>query len=365
MPTMGELARQDEYPPEWLARPAVPMPLGYQPPVEAGGSYPRSAMGGLAAPPANPATPPEWWDQGVRKAASAAANIPRKAFEASETMRLGGVYDPEPVIEAASLAMTGGLPFAQRGPQMSVASRNAFLYNPPSKSPRAFHEDYKTGARADATGRLTHDIESNLLNARYVAGRRMVGGPDEPLTPADVVAAATEATGRGPQAVAAREIGGDAGRFVVERDRRSGNILGRQILYDPSLTPTAGGRVIAHEFGHAIDELAGTIPTAGLNTELRRVYNTLNTGEERTRKLMGPERQHYRGEDVPRELMAEAIRAYMADPNYLKSVAPETATAIRRAVNANPQLAKIIQFNMLVVAPMGGLAAQDSYNNRQ
>jgi hypothetical protein len=32
--------------------------------------------------------------------------------------------------------------------------------------------------------------------------------------------------------------------------------------------------------------------------------------------------------------MAEAIRAYMADPNYLKTVAPKTAAAIRAAVNA-------------------------------
>jgi hypothetical protein len=43
--------------------------------------------------------------------------------------------------------------------------------------------------------------------------------------------------------------------------------------------------------------------------------------------------------------MAEAIRAYMADPNHLKTVAPGTAKRIREHVNANPRLAPSIQFN--------------------
>ena len=53
--------------------------------------------------------------------------------------------------------------------------------------------------------------------------------------------------------------------------------------------------------------------------------------------------------------MVEAVRAYMADPNYLKTVAPKTAAAIRAAVNTHPQLSKIIQFNSL--AGVLGVAA--------
>jgi hypothetical protein len=49
--------------------------------------------------------------------------------------------------------------------------------------------------------------------------------------------------------------------------------------------------------------------------------------------------------------MAEAIRAYIQDPNYLKTVAPKTAAAIRKAVNGNPRLSKAIQFNSLGEAP--------------
>jgi hypothetical protein len=46
----------------------------------------------------------------------------------------------------------------------------------------------------------------------------------------------------------------------------------------------------------------------------------------------------------------------MADPNYLKTVAPKTAAAIRAAVNAHPTLSKIIQFNSIAgLAAMNGI----------
>ncbi|KQS79043.1 hypothetical protein ASG25_10680 [Rhizobium sp. Leaf384] len=48
--------------------------------------------------------------------------------------------------------------------------------------------------------------------------------------------------------------------------------------------------------------------------------------------------------------MTEAIRAYMADPNYIKTVAPETASRIRQCVNDNPRLRDIIQFNSVGAA---------------
>src|SRR5262249_19701760 len=106
-------------------------------------------------------------------------------------------------------------------------------------------------------------------------------------------------------------------------------------------SPVQAERVIAHELGHIIDDMAGSIPTAGLNTELRQIYNTLNTGQERTRHLTGPQHFGYGEADVPKELMADAIRAYLADPNYLKTVAPKTAARIREWANPRPTLSKI------------------------
>jgi hypothetical protein len=44
-----------------------------------------------------------------------------------------------------------------------------------------------------------------------------------------------------------------------------------------NLAPATKNNVIAHEFGHAIDDLAGDIDTEPLMGELRRVYNTLSS----------------------------------------------------------------------------------------
>lgn len=49
--------------------------------------------------------------------------------------------------------------------------------------------------------------------------------------------------------------------------------------------------------------------------------------------------------------MAEAIRAYLANPNYLKTVAPDVAARIRSSVNANPELSPHIQFNANGASP--------------
>jgi hypothetical protein len=212
--------------------------------------------------------------------------------------------------------------------QNPFASKSARLYNPPDKPQIPIEVPYPRGVPVDATGRITHDPEGRQLVARYVAGRRMVAGRDEPLAPTEVVAAATQTLGRHPEAVAASQIGGDAGRFVATTDRRSGRVR-HDILWNRGLAPAQAEKVVAHETGHLISAKVGEIPTEGLHDELRQLYNTLNTGQERTRHLTGPQHLGYSGADVPKEYMAEAIRAYLANPNYIKTVAqkprPESA----------------------------------------
>jgi hypothetical protein len=109
----------------------------------------------------------------------------------------------------------------------------------------------------------------------------------------------------------------------------------------------------AHQLGHIIDRVAGPIPTDGLEDELQAVYDTLNNPNRTSNQQKPapdarpflPEHRGFTGEAVAREYIAEAIRAYLTDPNYLKTVAPRTAAAIRAAVNPNPRLNNIIQFN--------------------
>ncbi len=58
-----------------------------------------------------------------------------------------------------------------------------------------------------------------------------------------------------------------------------------------------------------------------------------------------PESFGCHGREAEAELMAEAFRAYMLNPNYMKTVAPDTAARIRNAVNPHPRLKYVIQFN--------------------
>jgi hypothetical protein len=110
------------------------------------------------------------------------------------------------------------------------------------------------------------------------------------------------------------------------------------------LTPAEYDKVAAHEIGHVIDQLVGEIPTDRLNGQLRRVYNDLNNPQSYG-KPFGPEQHGYGKSGVPRELWAEAVRAYMSDPNYLKSVAPDVAERVRAYVNRNPRINRVVQFN--------------------
>jgi len=167
--------------------------------------------------------------------------------------------------------------------------------------------------------------------------------------------------------------GKELGRITHDgRSERPTQVTIRKGLPDHVYRRTQG-----HEIGHIIDKWAGEIPLKNLEgksrareirRELELVYHQLSDGSFRrlqdnvARKYMTLPQESfgYSKEEAPRELMAEAIRAYMADPNYFKTVAPLTAALIRKAVNGNPRVSHIIQFNGLGpmalatgTAPMG------------
>jgi hypothetical protein len=152
----------------------------------------------------------------------------------------------------------------------SLASKSPMMYNPPVKSPRPFELDYPSGAPADAAGRLTADIEGRPLGARFVVGRRVVGGDDQALAPAEFNALAEATTGRAAQTVPARQT--DFGRTLLSVG--SGRPIGIEVR--AGMQPDEAAMVYAHELGHAIDQTAGQIPTKGLSNELKGIYNTLN-----------------------------------------------------------------------------------------
>lgn len=261
---------------------------------------------------------------------------------------------------AASPALLGNAPVSRLPaglkPPKTLVSKSAKMYDPPSKPQRPISADYPNGAPVDEQGRITHDIEGRPLTARWVAGRRdLVSGAgrgDEQAFPAaelDALAKAT--TGRG---IAFRPPGGmrpDVGHTAI--DPRTGVPL--SVSVSRGLPVADQARVATHELGHVVNATAGKMPVSGLMDELKPLYNSLNN-PNRTRdgtdaaswgKPFTPESQGYSKKDAPLEYVAEAFRAYMTDPNYIKTVAPKTAKRIRDYVNAHPELSKIIQFNAI------------------
>jgi hypothetical protein len=108
--------------------------------------------------------------------------------------------------------------------------------------------------------------------------------------------------------------------------------------------------VIAHEFGHAIDHLAGYLSETLTDDEMKElsfVYGHLKHGQTKSGYPFQPENFGYPRKLINSELVAEGFRAYMTDPNYFKTEAPKAAARFRAAVNENPYLRHAIQLNSL------------------
>jgi hypothetical protein len=190
----------------------------------------------------------------------------------------------------------------------------------------------------------------------------MVGGDDRALPLEEYDALTKEGTGKFAQTVAPSQIGGSAGAVALNRYGAP-----TDLYLSNQLTADELPNVHAHELSHVVDALAGNISDKGLMRELRDVYNTLNNPKrtpdgaeaDPATKPVTPQDFGYEHEDVGREYIVEAIRAYLTNPNYLKTVAPRTAAAIRNAVNANPGLSKIILFNSVAAPIAAGANDQD------
>jgi len=237
------------------------------------------------------------------------------------------------------------------------------MFNPPAKEQRPFTEDYPDSA--GTRGRLLVDIEGRPLDATFIAGRRRLGGVDRTLSPADIKAAIRQ-LGIRYGTVPARSLPENAGGQFVGFELQSRPH--GYIFVNRNLPLSERKLTTAHEFGHAIDFFANEFSkklTQQEITELRAVYGTLKSGLEQYHFFWQPEEYGYEPNQVNRELVAEGLRAYMANPNYFKTVAPKTAAKIRAEVNANPHLKSAIQFNSLAAAALIGAGVRDQNDDNQ
>ena len=229
---------------------------------------------------------------------------------------------------------------------------------------RSFIDDYPSTSSGNVGRKLTTDIEGNPLAAQHIAGRRIWGGSDEALSNGAIEDVSRQLGASIRQATPSDNIGRDLGRYVSGSDA-SGNSL-RQILLSGKLSGQEVPHVLAHEVGHLIDDLTfgRMIPTKGIKKEGAQVYSDLNSSAYVPKGKIGatPETFKYSGSDIPAEINAESIRAYMQNPNYMKTVAPNMAKRIREFVNNNPNLNKTIQFNS---AAGSGLIAADGFRENK
>lgn len=239
---------------------------------------------------------------------------------------------------------------------------NGKIVDPDAVPQRGFNVDYPQTAKSDASGRLTHDIDGNALSSTAnIAGRRVVGGLDQRISDAGIRNTAEE-LGATSRTARRGEIGSDLGRLVTGRGR-DGEVQ-NEILLKKGLSERDAPFVFTHETGHLIDGKAygGRIPSDGIVNHLRKLYSDANSALAVKPGQIGatPEAMGYVGQKADDELMAEAIRMYMRDPNYMKTNYPEVSKRIRLHVNQNQNLKDVIQFNSA-----GGAATGVGYDANQ
>jgi len=242
---------------------------------------------------------------------------------------------------------------------------NPSTYTPPAMPPRPIEADYPKGTPLNDQGNLSKTIEGRPLTAQVVAGRSAVGNdgiyPDRGIDPQTLKRIGTEAGSASFLETTPRSLGKSVGILKNIRNPVTGkreNII--SVRND--LSPEGGNNVRAHEIAHLFDFMVGKLPVPSkgpVRDEMHQVYHHLTTGAspkpggEAKYNLQTPEAFGYSGEKADRELAAESIRAYMANPNYLKSIAPKTAFLIRKTFNNHPHLSKFIQFNSALFALLG------------
>jgi len=266
--------------------------------------------------------------------------------------------------------MTGPQPDAD-----ALEQRRGYALPIPSRSPRTFSEDYRPSewdherrTATDAEGRLLRDMEGRRLRAEYVVGRRHRDGRDVGLQPHEVIDVTTKLLGASPRFLSEdqlRERWPRTANPPVGETLRNFPGWPSSVNLDARLDPSARHITAGHELGHVIG-LTRDFVTNDIEDELRSLYNTINN-RRRTpdgsdaasgSPAVTPETFGYRDPYYARhEYIAEAIRAYMTDPNFVKTAAPNVAAAIRRAVNTNPRLNRTIQFNSLEFPRHAGLEA--------
>jgi len=284
--------------------------------------------------------------------------------------------------------------------QQGIAARARTAYDLPLET-RPLEADfprskYPNGPPLDSFGRPSIDPEGNSIVASIAAfGRRLDNGATEQIEESTADEYIDGFTTYPQQALPreGRHLNGNDGSLLFAdtgrqqavpwiRDRPTARPY---VAYADDLAEDSPRlfNVLVEELAHAIDLRAGRAPTVHqfnrrqwgispgrladdatqeeveLYAGFLRVYNQMKNprllAERRgdpippellllDRNSWAPGDDRYPKVDWDRELVANAISAYMINANWLKNHYPEVARAIRRAVNNNPRLRYYFQF---------------------
>jgi len=236
------------------------------------------------------------------------------------------------------------------------------MFDFPNMPQRPRSADYPGYSGNDQPGqRLYRTIDGNPIQPdSRIVGRGTAGGRDLALDPAGYDAIAQASTGRPIETVSSLQW--PNGQFAVTYRNADGTP--RLIEIADDVAAASIDYLRAHENGHALDFFTAPsgreIPSLDVEKQLRRIYND---GNNTDRSMVGreafigyskpppvgivsPETRGYLPGHVEAELWAEAARAYLSNPNYIKSVAPEVAAILREAVNNHPVLSRALTLNV-------------------
>jgi hypothetical protein len=254
-------------------------------------------------------------------------------------------------------------------------------------SSRAFSEDYSPGSVSGKVGTtlsvdmhgnpLGPDVEDLLDNpetpAPVVAGRRVVGGEDQPLTNDEILKLAEGLTGAKPRKVPRAAIGGAVSKVPLIFNSNKQFVGPDAIQIANDLKPDEESRAVAHGTARAIDlylEQPGSLKNYNsgkyglrpedIDEELLNVYRDQNNPGSASHT---PINDGYNAQEAPHELLTEGIRAYLTNPNYIKTIAPNLAGALRYLITNHDFLRKLVRFNSLV--PFGWLATSGASDSER
>lgn len=277
-------------------------------------------------------------------------------------MGMGATRMPLPPVNSSQAMMA-----ARRGGGVGINKE------PPSAPARPFEVDYPSGASADATGRLTRDIDGRPIHPdAFIVGRRNLGGPDEalPSTQAAVDAITERLFGTRPQSVARGQI---AHRSDGQASIRPGSDRTEYNFFvADDLSPAAKTIVSRHELGHGIDYAAAGrsgIPLDGIKKQGNAAYNDMNNplrhhvrakpeSNVRPKYHLTPEANGYTRSDAAGEITADAVSWYLANPSSMKQYNPALAHRIREYVNTSPVLRDKLHLNSFA-APAAAAAGTE------